>query len=297
MSKNNYKEVAENFNKDYLLIFLQKNITSKNFSSFGFFLESLAKQNIKKAENFKKLIISKNIIVENNLTNTIKMNALVKNKLFIGNGQEEIDCSYVLNSNTKQGLLDSKINKISASTILHPVTLRPYIPGSSIHGAFRSYLVLQYGLKKEHKKLIDFIFGNIDKDNGHIGLVCCFDAHPIAQDAGTLPDDSLEVSVISGGMKDGNIIPLNFINVKKGTKFQFNMRVRPLSESCINTLININNKTDKIEFNLKKDDPLDIQISTIQNRLYALFKEFLTHGSIGARESVGWGEFENVTGN
>lgn len=274
-----YSSNAEDFNKNHLIIFFQKNIVTKNFLSSEFFLKNVAEKTSKNADKFKFTNIINNKIKDKKreISNSKTFQAKIKYKLLVGNGQEDQECFYQLNTVIKNSslLVNADNKKINQSTIIHPVTLKPYLPGSSIHGAFRSYLVLKYKLEQD---IIKILFGSVDYDASHVGFIRCFDAHCDT-------NDGLEVSIIKS--QSG---PLNFINVKKGVNFTFQISFRKILQQDINKIMkNIQNLDIS---NLK-----NVDINNIEDAIYVLFNDFLNNGSIGSRESVGWGEFEDVTEN
>ncbi len=171
--------------------------------------------------------------------------------------------------------------------LLHFIQGLPYIPGSSIKGALRSYLIDKHFEGDEAKALKDqgfaFIFGksNEGNENGNemSGSIIFFDAFPV--NSPTIVPDVMAVHYRKYYEKEGcqwptdteNVVPILFPTVVN-TTFCF----------CIAQL---REKKDEIETKIAALTEQNV-LETIAH----LLQEALQQYGLGAKTAVGYGRFE-----
>lgn len=174
------------------------------------------------------------------------------------------------------GLGEASVREVSIK--LDHIYGIPFIPASSIRGAFRSYLNEKFSEvdidEEEYKedKMITEIFGNEEK----MGRIIFMDIYP--------KKFQLDVDVMTphyGDYYKGASMPTDDINPKPinfpviDTNAEFDIKI--LCSKEIYKLYNGKNVGDVKSFNVKEE-----------------FKSFLAEKPLGAKSSVGYGYFENI---
>lgn len=155
------------------------------------------------------------------------------------------------------GLGDTDTKEVSIK--LDHVTGIPYIPASTIKGAFRSFIESKYGKKNE---LIEILFGNdFDSDESKKGNLIFMDAYPT--EAGFVIESDI-------------MTPHYYFQTDK-----------PIDHG----------KTNPIKFYVVKNASFDFRIYASLNylnkyNLNNLWLEFISRESLGAKKAVGYGQFE-----
>ncbi|MGO5065541.1 MULTISPECIES: type III-B CRISPR module RAMP protein Cmr6 [unclassified Clostridium] len=167
---------------------------------------------------------------------------------------------------------------------LHHTYGVPYIPASAVKGCFRSHIIQKYFKSKEKKAEEDKnfieIFGGkykdkTYKDKTYSGNVIFIDLFP--KNSFEIKKDVMTPHYQNGYTDDGNITPIEFLTVEN-TLFRFILRIR---NKC---LLQDNNS----EIKLKENQ--DVRDFIVEE----LVEMIATHG-IGAKTSVGYGYFEEIT--
>ena len=181
---------------------------------------------------------------------------------------------------------------------LHHVYGFPYIPGQSIKGSFRSWIINEFFDKQEDRALQDQLFCDIFGcpaksfySQARQGLITFFDALPLSA-----PDIELDVmnphySEYYQGNKPPadylNPVPIFFLTVGKKTSFQFVLgikktyAVKKLSDYVDSSIIR---RLDE------EKNEISIQISILDFCALLLQKSLKEFG-LGAKTSVGYGYF------
>lgn len=162
---------------------------------------------------------------------------------------------------------------------LHHTYGVPYIPASSVKGCFRSHIIEKYlegkeDNTKDDKNFVE-IFGGEYKDKKYSGDVIFVDLFP--KNSFEIKKDVMTPHYQNGYTDDGNITPIEFLTVEN-TYFRFILRI---SNKC---LLQDNNSKIKLK---EEQDVRDFIIDE-------LVEMIVTHG-IGAKTSVGYGYFEEIT--
>ena len=162
---------------------------------------------------------------------------------------------------------------------LHHTYGIPYIPASSLKGCFRSHIIQKYFEGKEDntnndKNFVE-IFGGKYKDKTYIGNLVFIDAFP--KNSFEIKKDVMTPPYQNGYTDEANITPIEFLTVEN-TLFRFILRIR---NKC---LLQDNNS----EIKLKENQ--DVRDFIVEE----LVEMIATHG-IGAKTSVGYGYFEEIT--
>jgi CRISPR-associated protein Cmr6 len=195
-----------------------------------------------------------------NLYKNIDFNAKVLHRLIVGLGEHS-----VFETNIK----------------LHHTYGIPYIPGSAVKGCFRSHIIINYFEGKEETAKNDpnfiEIFGVQFKGKTTKGKVIFMDIFP--KDKFLIKNDIMTPHYQNGKYTDdGAVIPIGLLAVE-GTSFRFVLRI---SNKCS---LNNNNSETNI---LKK-------AQTTEDFIVQEFIEMLSSHGIGAKTSVGYGYFEEIT--
>ncbi|ABS39314.1 type III-B CRISPR module RAMP protein Cmr6 [Clostridium botulinum] len=195
---------------------------------------------------------------DKNLYENIDFNVKVFDKLVVGLGEHSV---------------------FETDIKLHHTYGVPYIPASAVKGCFRSHIIQKYFQSKEKKAEEDKnfieIFGGEYKDKTYSGNVIFIDLFP--KNSFEIKKDVMTPHYQNGYTDDGNITPIEFLTVEN-TLFRFILRI---SNKC---LLQDNNSKIKLKEN---QDVRDLIVEE-------LVEMIATHG-IGAKTSVGYGYFEEVT--
>jgi|GEM_PF-1654803 len=178
---------------------------------------------------------------------------------------------------------------------LHHVYGIPYIPGSSLKGMLRTFMINElYGYEKqsETNALKNGIFRSIfgcpeqSADNGAKGNIQFFDAFPI---------DSVEVEpdIINNHYQsyyDGDTPPADWINPNpvffltvKGGSFRFNLGVKEIQNKPMKDF------SDDYQLFLEKTETKLSENATLIEVTEAWLKTALAFHGIGAKTAVGYG--------
>ncbi|WP_338152156.1 type III-B CRISPR module RAMP protein Cmr6 [Clostridium botulinum] len=190
---------------------------------------------------------------------------------------ENIDFNVKLSDKFVVGLGEHSVFETDIK--LHHTYGVPYIPASAVKGCFRSYIIQRYFKSKEKKAKEDKnfieIFGGEYKDKTYIGNIIFIDLFP--KSSFEIKKDVMTPHYQNGYTDDGNITPIEFLTVQN-TYFRFVLRI---NNKCL-----LKDKNSQI----KLQEGQDVQNFIIQE----LVDMIITHG-IGAKTSVGYGYFEEVT--
>lgn len=162
---------------------------------------------------------------------------------------------------------------------LHHTYGIPYIPASSVKGCFRSHIIQKYFKGKEtlaenDKNFIE-IFGGIYLNKTYAGNVVFMDVFP--KNSFNIKKDVMTPHYQSGYTDDGIITPIQFLTVEN-TCFRFLLRI---NDRCL-----LEDKNSEIKLGEKQD---------VVDFIAEEFLEMLATHGIGAKTSVGYGYFEEVT--
>lgn len=170
---------------------------------------------------------------------------------------------------------------------LHHTYGVPYIPASAVKGCFRSHIIQKYFQSKEKKaeaeedkkfeedKNFIEIFGGKYKGKTYSGNVIFIDLLP--KSSFEIKKDVMTPHYQNGYTDDGNITPIEFLTVQN-TYFRVVLR--------INNKCSLRDKDSQI----KLQEGQDVRDFIVEE----LVEMIAIHG-IGAKTSVGYGYFEEVT--
>ncbi|WP_242865898.1 type III-B CRISPR module RAMP protein Cmr6 [Desnuesiella massiliensis] len=164
---------------------------------------------------------------------------------------------------------------------LHHTYGVPYIPGSTLKGCFRTHIIQKYFKCKEENiekiekgKWFNSIFGGILNQKTYQGGVIFMDAFP----KGTykICRDIMTPHYQQGYKDDGSINPIEILTVEN-TSFRFVLRI------------------NKKRF--LNDDGLEVKVEekNIRDFIIEEMVEMLTTHGVGAKTSVGYGYFQQIT--
>lgn len=178
------------------------------------------------------------------------------------------------------------------SMTLHHIYGIPYIPASSIKGLLRNYLIATCFNKSEENaeknKLMSVIFGSTDNQ----GKAVFFDAFPKTNP--TIEADIMNVHYSSyyGGndapTDTSNPIPVQFLTVGKGTKFEIHIAYNSKDIKCADLFADEEKKELEIFKKIWERNPTGESITILDFVQLALDKALSEHG-IGAKTAVGYG--------
>lgn len=209
---------------------------------------------------------SKSRDIEEKYKNTLKsevtqyLSEKSKKYKILYNNKIECDYKVKLTSNLAIGLGEASVDGVSIN--FHNIYKVPFIPASSIKGAFRCYIKEKYDDSVNLTK----IFGNQEKE----GKLIILDSYPT--------EYSIKADIMNQHYKsyynDGNVLgstddptPILFPVVIKESQFKFLMF------------------SDKDTYMINGEQTINIKDE---------FKNFLNEGCLGAKSSVGYGRMEVV---
>lgn len=211
--------------------------------------------------------------------------------------------SFSLNKCSKLAIGLGEVSVREVSIKLDHIYGIPFIPASSLKGAFRSYLNEKYS-KSNNKEniIITELFGTEDKK----GKVMFFDAYPEKFQLGLDIMTPHYVKYYSNGETPLDSLkpnPIKFPVVKEGAKFKFTILYKK------SYFIELNKRSkEKFKFttlykklkhmldNLNRADlkKLGEKNKFKKSDIQKEFEEFLKNKSLGAKTSVGYGCFEKL---
>ncbi|AKA67806.1 type III-B CRISPR module RAMP protein Cmr6 [Clostridium scatologenes] len=211
--------------------------------------------------------------------------------------------SFSLNECSKLAIGLGEVSVREVSIKLDHIYGIPFIPASSLKGAFRSYLNEKYS-KSNNKEniIITELFGTEDKK----GKIIFFDAYPEKFQLGLDIMTPHYIKYYSNGEKPLDSLkpnPIKFPVVKEGAKFKFTI----LCEK--NYFIELNKLSkEKFKFttlykklkhmldNLNRADlkKLGEKNKFKKSNIQKEFEQFLKKKPLGAKTSVGYGCFEKL---